>query len=393
MESKRVTFAFKSLEAAMIGCREVVELSKLTCLDRREKVRAVDKSNMLELTEKMPDFCRDAIQRAKKVKLPLEKPKNIVVVGMGGSAIGGDVLSDWLCDRTPIPIRVCRDYLLPEYVDRDSLVVAVSYSGETEETLSAFLEAVRRHCKVATISSGGHLQAFSEKLNVPHVLIPPYFPPRAAIAYTFFPLVVLVEKLNVDGGIKGEIEEAVSVLQRLSQENAPHIPLKSNEAKKLAAALEGTVPIVYGFRQYGSIARRLKCQFNENAKIPSKFDTFPELNHNEVAGWEGPEGLTKVFSIILFRDPEEPPEIERRIRVTKQIASSKVSKILEIHARGKHKLTRMLSAMYVGDFASIYLAVLRGVNPTAIHTIDHLKRELKILNTIRELEREAEKLA
>jgi glucose/mannose-6-phosphate isomerase len=367
-------------------------MSKLTFLDQLRKVRAVDKSNMLELAEKMPDFCGDAIQRTEKVKLPFKKPKNIVVVGMGGSAIGGDMLRDWLYDRAPIPIQVCRDYVLPEYVDRDSLVIAVSYSGETEETLSAFLEALRRHCKLATISSGGHLQTFSEKFRIPHVLIPPNFPPRAAIAYTFVPLVIFIEKLNVVNGVREELEETISVLQRLSRENALQTPQKSNEAKKLATELEGTVPVIYGFRQYGSIARRLKCQFNENAKVPSKFDTFSELNHNEIAGWEGPENLTKVFSIILLRDPKEPPEIKRRIEVTKQIASSKVNKIMEIHARGKQKLTRMLSAMYVGDFASVYLAVLRGVNPTTIRTIDQLKQEMKKLNMTRELEKEAEKL-
>ncbi len=169
----------------------------------------------------------------------------------------------------------------------------------------------------------------------------------------------------------------MNVLQKISKENMLEVPLKRNEAKKLASEIEGTIPIVYGFRQYNAVARRLKCQFNENSKVPSKFDVFSELNHNEVVGWEAPKTLTKTFSIILIRDPEEPSEIKKRIEITKQIASPKVHRIVEIHAVGKQKLTKMLSAMYVGDFASIYLALLRGVNPTPTMTIAHLKEKMK----------------
>jgi len=322
-------------------------MSKLTVLDKPDKIRAIDKGSMLELCERTPDFCRDAIKRAKKVRIQDKLPRNVVVVGMGGSAIGGEILKDWLLDRASIPIEVCRDYVLPAYVDENSLVIVVSYSGETEETLSAFLDAVKRDCMVVAVSSGGHLQTFSQKLKISHIVIPTGFPPRAAVAYTFFPLVILMEKLHIVGGINEEVEETIRVLQKLSEANRLDVPLEKNEAKKLAIRIEGTVPIVYGFRQYNSVTRRLKCQFNENSKVPSKFDAFSELNHNEVVGWEAPD------------------------------VSPKVSKILEIKAVGKYKLTKMLSAMYIGDFASIYLAVLRGVNPTLTKTIAHLKREMK----------------
>lgn len=352
-------------------------MQKLTVLDQPERVKAIDKGNMLELCEKTPDFCRDAIKRAEKVKIPYKTPKNVIITGMGGSAIGGELLRDWLHDRASIPIEVCRDYVLPAHADKNTLVIAVSYSGETEETLSVFLEAVKRHCMVVTISSGGHLQTFSKKLKIPHISMPTGFPPRAAIAYTFFPLVVLMERLYVVKERSEEITEALHVLEKVSEENALRTPLKNNKAKKLALEIEGTVPIVYGFRQYGSVARRLKCQFNENSKVPSKFDIFSELNHNEVVGWEAPKNLTKIFSIILIRDPKEPPEIKQRIEITEQIVSQKVCKILKIQALGKQKLAKMLSAMYIGDFASIYLALLRGVDPTPTKTIAHLKREMK----------------
>jgi glucose/mannose-6-phosphate isomerase len=366
---------------------------KLTVLDQPEKVEAIDKSGMLGLCEKLPDFCQDAVERAEKARIHCKTPKNIIIAGMGGSAIGGELLKGWLSDKSSVPIEVSRDYLLPAYADQDSLVIAISYSGETEETLSAFLEALKSRCMIATLSSGGHLQAFSQKLEIPHIAIPSNLVPRAAVGYTFFPLVVVMEKLGIAKDVKGEVDEALRLLRRLSEENGLKVPLESNEAKRLASEINGTVPIFYGFRQYEAVARRLKCQFNENSKIPGKFDTFPELDHNEIVGWEASENLTNLFSIILVRDPEEPHEIKQRIEITKQIISPKAGKVLEIQARGKQKLAKMLSTMYVGDFASIYLAVLRGVDPTPTKTISHLKQEMKKkLDTTRRLEEEIEKI-
>ena len=371
-------------------------MPKLTILDQPNKVKVIDKNNMLEACEKTADFCRDAIKLAKKMDLPTsyKYPKIVIVAGMGGSAIGGELLKDWLHYRAAVPIDVCRDYVLPAYANKNSLVIAVSYSGETEETLSAFIEAVKRRCMVVTVSSGGHLQTFSQTLAIPHITIPTGLPaPRAAIAYLFFPLVVLMEKLCVTKKTSEEIKETLYVLQKISEENALRISLKNNVAKKLALEIGNTIPIVYGFRQYNAVARRLKCQFNENSKVPSKFDVFSELNHNEVVGWEAPKNLTKAFSILFIRDPKEPPEIEQRIEVTKQIASEKVYKVLGIRAVGKQKLAKMLSAMYLGDFVSIYLALLRGVDPTPTKTIVHLKREMKKkLDMTTRFEREIKKI-
>jgi len=351
-------------------------MSKFEVLDKPDDARKIDRGDMLGFCERMPEFCRDALQRAERVQIAYTQPRNIVIAGMGGSAIGGELLRDWLNDKASIPIAVCRDYVLPTYVDEKSLLIAVSYSGETEETLSALLHAVKRHCMIVTVSSGGHLRAFSQKLEIPHIQIPEGFAPRAAIAYLFFPLVTVMEKIGVNKETD-EVEESLQILQKTSRENALTTPFEKNLAKKLASEIEGTIPIVYGFRQYSAVARRLKCQFNENSKVPSKFDMFSELNHNEVVGWEASNNLTKNFSIVFLRDPEEPLEIKQRIQVTKQIASPKVSKILEIHALGKKKLAKMLSAQYIGDFASVYLALLQGVDPSPTKTISYLKQEMK----------------
>jgi len=350
----------------------------VTLLDQPIKVKKIDKSDMLGHLMKTPDYCLDAVNRARQVKVPEKvKPKNIIIAGMGGSAIGGEILQDWLREELPIPVEVCKDYVLPAYANEDTLFFANSYSGNTEETLTAFVEAIRRKCIAITITSGGYLLSFSKKLQVPHVAIPSQLPSRVAIPYLFFPLPVLLERMGVLSGREEDIEETIQILKKVGEENSPEIPTENNVAKKLALELVDTIPAVYGFRQYGAIARRLKTQFNENSKVLSKYDVFPELNHNETVGWEAPEALTKNYSVILIRDPNEPPEIRHRIEATKSLALHKAKKILEIHAKGDGKLAKMFSVLRVGDFASVYLAILQRVDPTPVKIIDRIKVEMK----------------
>jgi len=363
-------------------------MPETTILDIPEELEKIDKSNMLNLCVKTTEYCQDAIQRAKKIKIPNEvkvskkitikykKPQNIIITGMGGSAIGGEILQDWLQDKLPIPIQICRDYTLPAYANRNTLVFAISYSGETEEALRAFIDAIRRKCMTITISSGGHLLSFSKKLQIPHVTIPNGRPPRAAIPYIFFPLPILLEKMDILSNTEKHIQETIRVLKKVSEENSPHIPTKKNISKALALELKETIPAIYGFGQFRAIAHRMKTQFNENSKLLSVYDVFPELNHNEAVGWEVSEDLAKKFSVILIRDHDEPPEIKHRIEMTKMLALHKAQKILEIYARGKGRLAKMFSVLLVGDLVSVFLAILRGVDPAPVKTIDLIKREM-----------------
>jgi glucose/mannose-6-phosphate isomerase len=354
-------------------------------LDQPEKFKKIDKSDMLYHLMKTPDYCLDAINRAKQIKIPEEiKPKNIVIAGMGGSAIGGEIFKDWLMDELPIPVEVCRDYILPAYANEDTLFFANSYSGNTEETLSTFLEALRRKCLAITITSGGHLLSFSKELHVPYISIPTQLPPRVAIPYLFFSLPILMKRINLLPRLEKELREAIHVLKKVGNINSPQNISRNNPAKKLALEILGTMPVIYGFRQYQSIAHRLKTQFNENSKILSKYDVFPELNHNETVGWEAPDIITKKYSIILIRDPDEPPEIRFRIETTKSLVLQKANKVFEIHAQGEGKLAKMFSVLGVGDFTSVYLAILQGVDPTPVKIIDEVKRELGKKSSIAE---------
>ena len=362
----------------------------VTLLDQPKKFKEIDKSDMLGHLIKTSDYCQDAINRATNARVPEKvKPKNIIIAGMGGSAIGGEILQDWLREELPIPIEVCKDYVLPAYANEDTLFFANSYSGNTEETLSAFVEATRRKCMAIAITSGGLLLSFSKKLQVPHIAIPSQLPPRVAIPYLFFPLPVLMERMRIISDREEDIEEAIRILKKVGEESSPETPTENNMAKKLALELLGTAPVIYGFRQYGAIARRLKTQFNENSKVPSKHDVFPELNHNETVGWEAPEILTKNYSIILIRDLDEPPEIKHRIEVTKSLVFNKAKKVLEIHAKGEGKLAKMFSILCLGDFTSVYLAILQSIDPTPVKIIDEMKRELgKKFNMIEKLKAE-----
>jgi len=359
-------------------------------LDDLLGIKRIDRSGICGVQERFPESCEDAVERGKRLKIPRKlkigvkleihygKPDNIVVVGMGGSAIGGAVLKDWLRDVAPIPIEVCREYELPAYADEKTLFFAVSYSGDTEETISGLVDAVERGCMLVAVSSNGVLQEFSERLRIPFVKLPEKIQPRFAFPYLFFPLLMVLKKLGVVEPEWEEVEEAIEILREIRNEVKPESPTSRNLSKQLALDVKGSVPIIYGFGIYGGVAQRIKTQFNENSKIPSKCEAFPELNHNEIVGWTGPDRLTKHFTVILIRDKQEKSEIKARIEVTKKLVlEKKAGKVIEIYARGKSKLARALSVMYVGDFASVYLAILYGVDPSPIDVITRMKVELK----------------
>ena len=360
-----------------------------TKLDDSRFLKSVDKSGMLELCLKTNEFCNEAIALARRFRLPeraqvsksrqivYRKPGNVVIVGMGGSAIGGDMLHDWLLSRITVPVEVCRDYYLPAYADEKTLVFIVSYSGETEETLSAILDALKRKCMVIAIASGGTLISFAQKLHLPYITVRSGLQPRVAVPYLFFPLVVAMEKIGLVSNIEKELEETPKVLEALAEENSSTVPLKENFAKKLAWELHSTIPVVYGFRQYRAVAMRFKSELNENSKIPAKWESFPELNHNDIVGWEAASKLTKKFTVLLIRDEDEPPEIRNRIETTKKLSLPKAKKVLEIKARGKSTLAKMFSALFLGDMTSVYLAILLGVDPAPVKIITAMKKEMQ----------------
>jgi glucose/mannose-6-phosphate isomerase len=392
-------FSLKDETRYKIACGTMKPKPPQSSLDDMKEIRRIDKSNMLQFSIETPKHYQKAEDIANRFFTDsqivsyygLNPADNVIIAGMGGSAIGGELLKDWARDKAQIPIEVSRDYSLPAYVNEKSLVLIVSYSGETEESLSAFLTAARRKCMIYCISSGGSLLEFAEKLGVPYLRVPAGMPPRAALPYLFAPLLMALEKTRTVSSGSEELSEAVKLLARISRENSPEKPLKDNLAKTLASGINGTVPVVYGFGVYRSVAQRFKQQFNENSKVPAKWEVFSELNHNEIVGWEKAGKLAKHFSAIFIRDSAEPVEIRSRIEITKTLMP-KESKQFEVWAQGKSELAKMLSTVCIGDFTSNYLAILRKVDPTPVKTISLLKAELERNGAKQKIIRKLEKL-
>ncbi len=332
---------------------------------------------MIEIIKKYPEMCADAVKIAEKVSIPDYKFDKIIVCGVGGSAIGGDLLKDLLKDRISIPIEISRDYHLPAYVDENTLTFCVSYSGDTEETLSQFIDCVKRKSKIIGITSGGKLEEWCKKFNLSYVLIPSGYQPRAALPYLFFSMIVCLQKLGVVN-LQKEIDETIELLERM----------KIDSIKKLASLMKDSTIVVYSSDEFSGVAKRVKTQINENSKIPAKYDVFPELDHNEIVGYQS-EILNKNSFVLILRDKDEPEEIKARIEITKDLIKDKVKGIEDVLTEGKSKLAKMMSLVFLGDVLSYELAVLNKVNPIETESIVILKKRLKgKINFVEKLERE-----
>ncbi len=367
-------------------------MAGLKILDDPQKIGRIDKSSMLSFCVEAPKHYAQAARLGKTFSIDYPKPDTIVVAGMGGSGIGGELLKDWGRDRVAVPIDACKEYSLPAYANENTLVLVVSYSGETEETLSSLTDAIKRKCMIACISSGGPLHEFAEKLGVPHLLVPSGMAPRATLPYLFLPLITTLERIGLVANVDAEVSEATGILKQISSENSPEETSDHNLSKKMALGIDGTVPVVYGFGFYRTVAQRLKTQFNENSKNPAKWEFFPELNHNEIVGWEQAKEYARCFSAIFIRDDEEPLEIRQRIEATKGLMNRNVRKLLDVHSRGESRLAKMTSVICTGDFVSVYLAILRGVDPTPVKTISLLKRKLEQTGVKQKVLRELQRL-
>lgn len=345
-------------------------------LENPQKMQTIDKANMLNFCLNMCRHYQEAADSAAGIITRYPKPSNIIVTGMGGSAIGGELLKDWAKDKIQVPIEINREYHLPAYANEKTLVLVTSYSGDTEETLSALLDAVKRGCMIYCITSGGALVDIAERLNIPYLQVPAGMPPRAALPYMLMPLLTFLEKNGLVNGVTEGLDEALPILEEIERENAAEKPVEESLAKTLAVNIAGFIPVVYGFGIYCGVARRFKQQINENAKMIAKWDNLPEFDHNEIVGYERSENIADGFAAIFIRDKDEPAEIRSRIETTKKLMEPAGIGIYEVWSRGKSSLAKMLSVVAVGDFLSVYLAILREVDPTPVQTINKLKNLL-----------------
>ena len=347
-------------------------------LDNWALFQEVDPDDMLGRIAELPQQCRDAWANVQSLELPPKHHQisNIVVLGMGGSAIGGDMLRALAEPECVLPIVINRDYTVPAFVNVETLVVASSYSGNTEETLAAFEEASKRGATLLAITTDGKLAQRARELGVPLLTFHYQSQPRAALGYSIVSLIGMMQRLGFIADKAADLEEAIACMEALQEEIWESVPVAENPAKQLVKRLYGHLPVVCGSGHLAEVAHRWKTQFNENAKAWSFFEQLPELTHNAVVGYQFPEELAERILVVILTSSLDHPRNKARFQVTQEILTKRGIAHETIQPRGESPLAQMLSAIHFGDYVSYYLALLYEVNPTPVKAIDYLKERL-----------------
>ncbi len=298
---------------------------------------------------------------------------SVVVTGLGGSAISADLMQNFLSDELKVPYLVNRNYNLPSFVNENSLLIVSSYSGNTEETVEVFSAAVKRGCSVVCISTGGKVEKIAAENNIPVVEVQPGLQPRYALGLSFFSLLKILQELN----IIANQDEVVNKIIALWKKNGEEFAKDGNTAFNYAQDLIGFIPTIYSVSDKTSaVGYRLKCQFNENSKLHAFSNNIPELNHNEIIGWETyseKQYLTKVINIL---DPDYHPQIKKRFQISSELIAGKNVEIINLVSNQNEFKLRLMDLVYLGDWITYYTAILRGFDPTEIDNIHILKKRL-----------------
>lgn len=301
--------------------------------------------------------------------------ENVVHAGMGGSALWGLVSMSW--PAYSVPFELCRDYDIPAYVSEKTLFIASSYSGNTEETLAALEQAESKGAKIAVITGGGKLAEIAKQKGYPLALLPMFEQPRFALLAGFKALVKLLERSSLVSTDAAEmaIHEAAEELKRVIEVWKPDVPTSKNLAKQLALELMGKAPVVYAGPKLYPAAYKWKISFNENAKNVAWCNQLPEFNHNEFNGWVS-HPIDKPYVVVDLRSSLEHPRVQKRFEVTERLLSGKRPRTHVIEAQGDTLLQQLLYTIAFGDFVSLYLALLNGLNPTPVEYVEKFKKAL-----------------
>ena len=346
-------------------------------LDELQTYRQYDPGDMLLHIRNFPNLSEQAWKVARGFHLADEyrKIKKIVILGMGGSAIGGDLIGGLAVNEASVTVAVCRDYNLPHYVDAETLVIASSYSGMTEETLSAFTQACKTPAKKLAITTGGKLKTLCESLNIPVFTFDYKSSPRAALPFSFFLLLGLLQNLQVLHDKNVEVATTIKELHSLASKINEQVPSKSNMAKVLADQLNGRLPIIYGAGIMGPVAQRWKTQINENSKTMAYYEVFAELNHNAIVGYQLPQ-MIKECTVVMLDSFLLHERIRLRYEITQKLLEQAGIPYQVMRAESSTPLSQMMELVFVGDYVSYYLAMLNGVDPSPVKSIDFLKNSL-----------------
>lgn len=348
-------------------------------LDNPALIEQRDVGQMRLQLRGLPKQCLDAWSKALSLKLPPDYRgvNKVVVVGMGGSAIGADLLRGIAASQEKPLFFVHRDYNLPAFVDESTLVIASSYSGNTEEVLSAFGHALKTRCKKLIITAGGELRDLAEKAGIPLFAVNHVSAPRAALGYSLMPLIAVLRNLGLLEGIHIDIEALKRNLFLVLDQVGDDVLVQSNPAKKLALDLYGKIAVIYGAGMLSEVARRWKTQINENAKAWAFFETFPELDHNSIAGYCFPPEPAERVYVVMLRSPHLHPRILERYQITADLLAQYKIPHTIVDSKGNDSLSQVLTQVYYGDWVSYYLALVNGTDPTPVEPIAYLKERLQ----------------
>ena len=343
-----------------------------------------DRSGMVGMVLATPDQMREGWKRAAEISLrPPSQNGSLVICGMGGSAIGAELARDLAGAENRFPIHVERGYQLPRFADSNTTVICISYSGNTEEVIALFREARSRDCGLGVITSGGILERESAESGVGMVKVRGGLPPRAAIGYLLTPLLKFLSEWGAIRLDQQDFSSLVETTESALENLAP--AFINNPAMKISEKLFGRIPLIYsGGSLLRGAAYRWKCQFNENSKVMAFSNIFPELGHNEIMGWDCPEEIREKMSVIMLNDRDDHPRVKKRMAITASMLEDNGVEVIKIESGSwfpegaATRAQRLLSAVILGDMASVYLALRRGIDPAPIDRIDLVKDKLRM---------------
>ena len=350
----------------------------MSVLDDPSAYQRIDISSTRTIIRDLPRQCRVAWREGQAFDLPPDyrDVDKVVILGTGALVIAGDLLRSLAALESPVPILVHRDYGLPLVVDERTLVIAMSYSGDTEETLSAFESALATNAKKLAFTTGGKLLTMARANGVPAFIFGYKSTARGALGYGLISLLAIAEKIGIVGSKADDVEEAEILMEHMADRIGEHVPLKRNPAKDVAVRLQGHLPVVYGAGLLAEVAHRWKTQFNENSKLWSFWEELPEANHNAIVGFRLPKEIAADALVIFLRGPALHPRIRLRYEFTRQALDEAGVATETVDAEGKSPLAQVLSTVFFGDYVSLYLAILAGVDPSPTAPVADLKRWL-----------------
>lgn len=350
----------------------------MTNLDDDRSFALLDTENMAAQIAGLPESCALAWDLAQEMVLPAayQTVRSIVFLCMGGSAISGDLARTLAADTASVPIEVVRGYDIPGYVDGSTLVIAISFSGNTEETLAALEAAQEKQAMLLAIASGGALAAQAQAADIPLYQVKAASQPRAALPNLYLPVIHALTSLNVFRCPPEEIHGAISAVSEYGEALVCARPESANLAKQVARKLHGRIASIYASEFLSAVARRWKTQMNENSKQWAEFEDLPEANHNAVVGYMHPSDHKGVLSVVQLDSHLYHPRTRLRIPVTGELLEKAGIEFKTVLVPGVSRLAQQLCGILLGDYVSFYLAMLNSVDPTPVAPLDYVKAEL-----------------